>query len=179
MKTLVVFFLAAQLASGCSYFYVDYKLHGIPNYQVVDRNIIRGGQPDDVNTCLYLRDVMHVTKWIKYSYEREASSKVCESVGIVVLHFEMPPSDARDFVMRPALTVVKAALAALLACKANDEVCFEGCLHGRDRTGLMTSLYLWISGEMDKATAWTYGAVDRGLRVVFHELADTYEDFKP
>jgi hypothetical protein len=172
------------LLTGCTHLsflstYTDYSLHGIPNYQEVDASIIRGGQPKDEAACRYLRDVKHVERWIKYSYEREGSSEVCESIGIQVLHFEMPPSDLHDFVQRPSLSIVKAALIELLKCNIDGVVCFEGCLYGRDRTGLMTALYLWITGAMDKATAWTYAATDHGFRGFFHELSDTYEDFKP
>jgi hypothetical protein len=173
MKKIIVL---VSLVAGCA-FYQDYELHGIPNFQVVDEYVARGGQPKDKAACEWLITNGY-TEWEKFSYEHEASSKPCESVGIKVNHFEMPPSDVRDFVERPALSIVKAAVAALLKCRAEKRKCFGGCLHGRDRTGLMTALYLWLSGEMDKATAWIVAAIDRGFRVFYHELSDTYEDFK-
>lgn len=161
------------LLAGCAN---QQLTHGIPNFHVVDEYIARGGQPQDAAACKWLVDNGYTT-WIKYSYEREASSKTCEAAGIIVLHFEMPPSDARDFVERPKLSVVKAAVAALLACRDGKKKCFEGCLHGWDRTGLLTALYRWLSGELDREAAWQE-ALAMGFHRIYHELSDVWEDWK-
>jgi protein tyrosine/serine phosphatase len=88
----------------------------------------------------------------------------------------MPPSDLRDLIERPKKEIVQAGLNAMARCKATNTGCFEGCLHGQDRTGLLTALYRWLGGELSRDAAWAE-ALRHGFHRELHELADVWEDW--
>lgn len=97
--------------------------------------------------------------------DAEGDESPAVAFGWSVLRFPMPPEDDRplSIFVRPTQTVVDAAVEAIVAARARRDTVVWGCVHGRDRTGLVSALVGRRLIGWTKKRAWDY-AVQTGLR---------------
>jgi protein tyrosine/serine phosphatase len=119
---------AATLSVLCSCVALN-GAHGIPNFDRVEAEVYRGGQPTHEG-WLYLQS-LGVTNVVKLNRESEGSDREAEALGMTVHRF--PISYSEQIFGRVNSNTVWNAVQGITAHT------FIHCEHGQDRTGLVVA----------------------------------------
>jgi protein tyrosine/serine phosphatase len=136
------------------------SVHGISNYLVVEKGIIRGGQPSTLEEWQWLKN-LGVTDDLKLNFDSEASDTQASQVGIEVHTLSVEPSGLFHTFDRPDQTRLDQAENLLES--RDQKIYFVHCEHGEDRTGLVIGRYLHLTQHWLKDDVYRYM-----LRTHFH-----------
>jgi hypothetical protein len=129
IKSAVMAALAtATLSALCSCASLK-ETHGVPNFDRVEAEVYRGGQPTHEG-WLYLKS-LGVTNVVKLNRESEGSDAEAETLGMTIHRF--PISYQQQILGRVSSNIVWHAVQYITPHT------FIHCEHGQDRTGLVVA----------------------------------------
>jgi hypothetical protein len=165
---LLALVMAASLL-GCGGYVDTLSPAGIPNLHQFAPSMWRTGLPPTQAAWNELRATVEepgkkVTRVILHDHT-EGDESQAAAFGWNLVWVPLPPEDDHPFsvLVRPRKKDVDLAVKSILDAHARGDVVVFGCVHGRDRTGVVAAL----AGEQllgwSKQQAWAY-ALDTGLR---------------
>jgi protein tyrosine/serine phosphatase len=105
----------------------------IPNFDIVEAGIYRGGQPDCGEHWQFLKD-LGVEQVIKLNTDSEGSDEAWTKMGGEL--FKVPETAWKQIITEPDIAVQILTAVEFIRPKT-----FIHCLHGQDRTGLVIGAY--------------------------------------
>lgn len=161
----------------------DTNNNGIPNLYMVAPKLWRMGQPVGEGAWRYLHQVFGTgpVTIVKLDDEKEGSDDLATSMfAWSVVRFAIPPEDDRPWTAleKPDPATINLIVDTILMAHAGGQTVAWHCVHGRDRTGLITALVGMKLLGWTKAEAWQ-NMLDHGFRWELPDL-DAYwlEDVK-
>lgn len=148
------------------------SVDGIMNFRsVIEGKLYRGGQPSRDGWLLLAS--LGVKTIIKLNYPDEGQD---DAPGFKIIACSMPPKDFWQAIGTPGLAACVAAARAAIDALARDEVVYLHCLHGQDRTGLISGMIRVMF------CGWTCEAayaemLKFGYHPELHDLHETWEAF--
>ena len=175
---VVLRLVVAGAIAGCGGYSDTYTSAGIPNLHRFAPSMWRTGLPPNAAAWQQLREMVeesgkHVTKVVLHDVV-EGDESPAVAFGWNVVSIPLPPEDDKPLTVfvRPAKMDVDRAVQAILDARARGDVVVWGCVHDRDRGGLVSALVGRRMFGWSKDAAWKY-ALDTGLRWELPDL-DAY-----
>lgn len=128
-------------------------MNGIPNLEVVEPGIYRGGQPCDAGWN-WLKSA-GITRVVKLNLESEATDVAAHALGMRQFYFPIDLDD--QLIFKPKIETVVSATKEIVPST------FIHCSHGQDRTGLVVGCFRVWHQQWPKNSAW-----DEMIRNGFH-----------
>jgi protein-tyrosine phosphatase len=156
-----LFILFALLPSCTSKFVDTTTPGGVPNLVQFAPNMWRMGQPPDAAAWKELASRIAPNSQqvviVKLDDEVEGSDDPAEAMGWQVVRIPMPPEDDKVWtvLVKPNPTDVQRAVDTIVAAHAAGKVVAWHCVHGRDRTGLISALVGMKLFGWTKDQAWS------------------------
>ena len=164
MRVILPLTLLASLSSCASMVYTN----GVPNLQVVEPGLYRGGAPRPEG-WQYLQ-TLGVKTVIKLNFDHEGSDQAATALGLTVIYLPFPPDELLTLFGGPTPAIMR-EIQAKLADPSLRPLYFH-CTHGQDRTGLTAGIYRVQHDHWPKSKAW------REMRQLgYHELLFGLTDF--
>ena len=164
--------------TACASYKDTYTPGGIPNFHVFALGMYRTGLPPTPTAWAELRQLVEqpgqrVTKIVLHD-DAEGDESTALAFGWTLIKIPLPPEDDKPLTIfvRPNKADVYRAVHAVLDARARGDVVIWGCVHDRDRGGLVSALVGMRMFGWSKATAWRY-AISTGLRWELPDL-DAY-----
>lgn len=144
--------------------------NGIPNLSQVAPGIWRGGQFGDEGAA-WLK-LQGIARRLKLNTESEGSDDAARVAGLIIRYAPISLAQQIGLAKIDPLQI-EGDLAFI-----NQGLCFIGCEHGEDRTGLVCAIY------RVSVMGWTKDAAERemialGFHESLHGLHEYWENFKP